>query len=255
MPLGNACMYVQNTENDPRPLFADIASGLYYLHSHEFGPIVHGNLKGSNVLVSSDRRALLTDFGLSTLNIPTLNLTFDAIRGGSLHWMAPELLGDGPASIASDVWAFGMTILELFTREPPFFDSLDSANVSIRLTSGIMPYRPAECSTQFRLTDAWWKICISCWERDPLFRPTMEEIKERVKAAIPQASPTFSGQTSIIGKFNGRAYGVPRAEDKGDFRSVYPEVQVQQGSASSEVPALKMSLTDRLIAWKPFQRR
>lgn len=259
MPLGNAYIYVQNTENDPRPLFADIASGLHYLHSHELGPIVHGNLKGSNVLVSSDRRALLTDFGLSTLNISTFNMTFDAIRGGSSHWMAPELLDDGPASIASDVWAFGMTTLELFTREPPFFDSRNSANVFGRSTRGIVPCRPAEYSTLFRLTNTWWEICISCWERDPLFRPTMEEIKERVKAAVLQASPTFSGQTSTIGKFKGRAYGVPRVEDKGDFRSVYPEEQGQQGSTSSEVSALRMSLTDRLIAMraalKTFRRR
>lgn len=259
MPLGNAYIYVQNTDIDPRPLFVDIASGLYYLHSHELGPIVHGDLKGSNVLVSSDHRALLTDFGFSTLNISTFNMTFDAIRVCSSPWMAPELLDGGSASIASDVWAFGMTILELFTREPPIYDSRTVANAFGGLTGGVMPRRPAAYSTQFRLTDTWWEICILCWERDPLFRPTMEEIKERVKAAVLQASPTFSGQTSIVGKFKGRAYGVPRAEDKGDFRSVYPEEQGQQGSTSSEVPALRMSLTDRLIAMraalKTFQRR
>lgn len=44
--LGNAHNYVQNTENDPRLLLEDITSGLYYLHSHDLGPIVHGDLKG-----------------------------------------------------------------------------------------------------------------------------------------------------------------------------------------------------------------
>ncbi|KAI6000345.1 kinase-like domain-containing protein [Pisolithus orientalis] len=111
MSLGNAYTYVQATENDPRPLLEDIASGLYYLHSHDLGPVIHGDLKGPNVLVSSDRRALLTDFGLATLNVSTFNMTVDAIRGGSCHWMAPELLDDCPASIKSDVWAFGMTTL------------------------------------------------------------------------------------------------------------------------------------------------
>ncbi|KAI6130888.1 kinase-like domain-containing protein [Pisolithus thermaeus] len=109
--LGNAHNYVQNTENDPRLLLEDITSGLYYLHSHDLGPIVHGDLKGLNVLVSSDRRALLSYFGLSTLNISTFSMSIDTPRGGSCHWMAPELLDDCPASTASDVWAFGMKTL------------------------------------------------------------------------------------------------------------------------------------------------
>ncbi|KAI6104522.1 kinase-like domain-containing protein [Pisolithus croceorrhizus] len=85
MPMGDAHSFVQNTENDPRPLLEDIASGLYYLHSHELGPVVHGDLKGLNVLVSSDRRAVLSDFGLTTLSVSTFNMTVDAIRGGSYH--------------------------------------------------------------------------------------------------------------------------------------------------------------------------
>lgn len=83
MPWGNAHDYVQNTDHDPRPLLEDIASGLCYLHSHELG-VVHGDLKGFNVLVSSNRRALLTDFGLSTLNISTFSMTVDPKMGFSL---------------------------------------------------------------------------------------------------------------------------------------------------------------------------
>ncbi|KAI6010019.1 kinase-like domain-containing protein, partial [Pisolithus marmoratus] len=182
MPLGNAHTYVQNTANDPRPLLEDIASGLCYLHNYTSppGPIVHGDLKGLNVLVSSNRRALLTDFGLSTLNISTPNMTVDTIRGGSCHWMAPELLDECPVSMASDVWAFGMTVLELFTRAVPFRDCRNLGNVFGRLMKGKVPPRPTEDSTQFRLTNAWWDICTLCWERDPPLRPTMKDIIERV---------------------------------------------------------------------------
>ncbi|KAI6130747.1 kinase-like domain-containing protein [Pisolithus croceorrhizus] len=49
MPLGNAHDYVKNTEHDPRPLLEGIASGLYYLHSHELG-VVHGDLEGVSML-------------------------------------------------------------------------------------------------------------------------------------------------------------------------------------------------------------
>ncbi|KAG6336216.1 hypothetical protein ID866_2867 [Astraeus odoratus] len=75
MGMGNAHTYVQNTDNDPRPLLMDIASGLHYLHSHIKGPIFHGDLKGPNVLVSDDRHALLADFGYSVLTKSSFSMT------------------------------------------------------------------------------------------------------------------------------------------------------------------------------------
>lgn len=182
VPMGDAHAYVQNIENDPRPLLRDVASGLCYLHNHELGPIVHGDPKGLNVLVSSDHRALLTDFGLTTLNDYTF-IIICTFGGGSLPWMSPELLEESPLSTASDVWAFGMTALELFTREIPF-----RLNNVGRVLGSILrrklPPRPNEESTQFRLTDAWWKICTSCWRSDPSSRPTMKDLLEEVEAAV-----------------------------------------------------------------------
>ncbi|KAI6116504.1 kinase-like domain-containing protein, partial [Pisolithus sp. B1] len=186
MPLGNAHDYVKNTEHDPRPLVGsalkDIASGLYYLHSHELG-VVHGDLKGASIH-DFDRRALLTDFGLSTLTVSTLSVTVNNKRGFSLHWVAPELLDDGHASTASDVWAFGMTILELFTRAVPFSDCNHSTQVFRRLMQMELPLRPTEESTQFRMTDGWWEICTSCWERTPALRPIMKDIIVKVEDAM-----------------------------------------------------------------------
>ncbi|KAI6094881.1 kinase-like domain-containing protein, partial [Pisolithus sp. B1] len=189
MPLGNAFAYVQNAENDPRPLLRDVASGLSYLHSQVSGPMVHGCLKGSNILISSDRRALLTDFGVSILDVSTCTMTVNTVHGISLQWTAPELLDDFPASMASDVWAYGMTILELVTRTVPFRECRNLTEVIIRLQTRRLPSRPAEESTQFRLTDAWWEICTSCWRYVPSTRPTMEDIQEKVKAAMVCTQP------------------------------------------------------------------
>ncbi|KAI6001470.1 kinase-like domain-containing protein [Pisolithus albus] len=185
MPMGNAYDYVKNTNNDPRPLLRDIASGLGYLHGHELGPVVHGDLKGLNVLVSSDRRALLTDFGLASMNTSTFNMTVEAIQGGSYQWMAPELLDNCVATTESDVWAFGMTAL-LFTRAVPFPHCRNLGHVLGSLIRGRLPPRPAQGTTQFRLTDAWWEICMSCWRRDPSQRP---EIAERVGRAMYDTAP------------------------------------------------------------------
>ncbi|KAI6124874.1 WD40-repeat-containing domain protein [Pisolithus croceorrhizus] len=191
MALGDSHSYVQKVENDPRPLLMDIASGLYYLHSHSLGPIFHGDLKGLNVLVSNDRRALLSDFGLSTLQKSTFSMTVVSPRGGSYPWMAPELLDSYNASTEGDVWAFGMTVLELFTRLMPFPDCPRFENVMYRLITKQLPSRPSEESTLSRMTDAWWEICTSCWRYEPSSRPSMKEIMEKVKSATYQAGPAL----------------------------------------------------------------
>ncbi|KAG6331543.1 hypothetical protein ID866_7543 [Astraeus odoratus] len=117
MGMGDARAYVQNNENDPCPLVSsrtlmDIAAGVVYLHGHILGPIVHSDLKGLNVVVSNDRRALLTDFGYSALSQSSFSIPMASKWGASVPWMAPELLDENSMSTtASDVWAFGMTAL------------------------------------------------------------------------------------------------------------------------------------------------
>ncbi|KAG6332370.1 hypothetical protein ID866_6718 [Astraeus odoratus] len=111
MPKGNAFEYVQNRVIDPRPLILDIAQGLRYLHSHQEGPIFHGDLKGTNVLISTEGRALLSDFGFSLL---VGGRPRDCVRpGDALNWMPPEYLESDECTMSAegDVWSFGMTAL------------------------------------------------------------------------------------------------------------------------------------------------
>ncbi|KAG6330192.1 hypothetical protein ID866_8899, partial [Astraeus odoratus] len=108
---GNARDYVQDKAVDPRPLLAGIARGLVYLHNHELGPIIHGDLKGLNVLISDDGHALLMDFGVSYLVNSTFSLGVRPLSGGTLNWMAPELQSECSPTMSADVWSFGMTVL------------------------------------------------------------------------------------------------------------------------------------------------
>ncbi|KAI6040467.1 kinase-like domain-containing protein [Pisolithus marmoratus] len=162
----------------------DIASGLHYLHRHLLGPVFHGDLKGVNVLVSSDRRALLSDFGLSTFQKSTFSMTVVNPRGGSYSWLAPELLDDYTLSTEGDVWAFRMVVLELFTRLIPFHDSPSFINVMTRLVMVRLPPRPSEESTLSRMTDPWWAICTSCWRHELSSCPSAKELMEKVKGPM-----------------------------------------------------------------------
>ncbi|KAI5987235.1 kinase-like domain-containing protein [Pisolithus albus] len=108
MEKGSARYYVQKRHNDPR------AIDLVTCTAIRRAPIIHGDLKGDNVLIAEDGRALLTDFGLSIHFNSSFAMTVNPPRGGSLHWMAPELVDaqNGMlATIESDIWSFGMTTL------------------------------------------------------------------------------------------------------------------------------------------------
>lgn len=178
MERGDARDYVQNMAIDPCPLILDIAQGLQYLHTRQDGAVFHGDLKSANVLISDDGRALLADFGLSFLVDSTFSIPHSDNAGWSLYWTAPEILDGGEKSAAGDIWSFGMTLLELFTRQKPFHQFNSSKTVTARILHYKTPDRPSDEETCSRLTDEWWAICQECWNPEPSSRPTITHVLE-----------------------------------------------------------------------------
>lgn len=64
--------------------------------------------------ISDDGRALLYDFGFSLLQNSSFSMSVSGPYGGTINWMAPEMLDGGNVSAETDVWAFGMTTLVRF---------------------------------------------------------------------------------------------------------------------------------------------
>lgn len=84
------------------------ADAINYLHESN---VVHGDIKGSNILINDNGHSLLCDFGLTKM---TQSKTSTTMRGaGTTRWQSPELWEDIPKSFASDVYAFAMTIVEV----------------------------------------------------------------------------------------------------------------------------------------------
>lgn len=91
------------------PIIQDIAHGLLFLHGST-PPVVHADLKSANVLVSNSFRAKVADFGLSVKHVAC----------GTPVSMAPELLRGGKPTQSSDVYAFGIVLYEIFSRQGPY---------------------------------------------------------------------------------------------------------------------------------------
>ncbi|KAK2463096.1 hypothetical protein APHAL10511_004751 [Amanita phalloides] len=167
---GDLMSYLQaNPQADRLRLICQVASGLAYLHGMN-PPVVHGDIKGSNILVNDSGHACLADFGLGRLT-EVQGFTTNHV-GGTCRWMAYELIyddGEEPVkhTTQSDVWAFGMTVLEILTGKAPFSHLSYDASVIFYIVRGRKPRQPEE------IQDKVWSILCQCWAQDPRERPTM----------------------------------------------------------------------------------
>ncbi|KAG6871968.1 hypothetical protein C0995_014426 [Termitomyces sp. Mi166 len=177
MERGNVREYLKTEKNsEPILLVLDITRGLRYLHGRG---IVHGDLKGVNVLVDQSGRAYLADFGLSFISDanPLLSLTSETSNGGSLRWQAPELLDGQPFTYMSDIYAWSCVCYEIFTGNLPFHDITNNNTVLVKVMQGHRPERPSDARG---LTDSVWELMRNCWAQEPNSRPTVDMVSSRL---------------------------------------------------------------------------
>ncbi|KDQ56279.1 hypothetical protein JAAARDRAFT_207998 [Jaapia argillacea MUCL 33604] len=203
MSNGNITEYVQRnclSTIQTCILLDQVARGLEYLHNEA---LVHGDIKGANILISQKHHVQISDFGLS--------LTAEMVQctnAGSLRWMAPELLQPASSSsssssssiststpepakkptTATDVYSFGLTCLEVFTSQIPF---QDRSELDL-LKYPCPPKRPPKDPYSGRyITDMLWAELEKCWVIMPKGRPGMNEVCCLVKDLGPDGPPLF----------------------------------------------------------------
>ncbi|KAF9781132.1 kinase-like domain-containing protein [Thelephora terrestris] len=181
MENGNVLSYTRrNPEANRLRLLIDVASGLKYLHR---ASLVHGNIRGSNILISDSQppQALLADFGLNTIIFDPFSFT-----KASINWTAPELLTPDNSthepSISSDTYALAMVIYEVLTGTPPLAGRGKTELACKVALEDERPRRPRD-SEKLGFTDKVWEVLQKCWEKKPSARPSVDIVSSCLKQA------------------------------------------------------------------------
>ncbi|KAL0059673.1 Guanine nucleotide-binding protein alpha-2 subunit [Marasmius tenuissimus] len=190
MENGNLLQYLKATRRadvDHIVLACDVAAGLAYLHGEK---VVHGDLKGLNVLITPEGRACIGDFGLSRIaDTLALKLTTSTTRAaGTARWLAREVLnGSSGPTKESDVYAFACVCYEIFTTLPPFHEFGNDAAVILHVMSEKCPTRPTGTP---ELDDGMWNIMEACWNANSASRPRATEVLDRINSETLVARKT-----------------------------------------------------------------
>lgn len=201
MPNGSLDKYLYGHNNMPVLSWAQrfliikgIASGLYYLHEEWEQVVVHRDIKASNVLLDSEMNARLGDFGLAKLYNHGSDMQ-TTIIAGTLGYLAPEITRTGKASPLTDVFAFGVFLLEVTTgRKPVERDTEGGIHMLVDLISAhldretlpmdmVDPRLEGEYNTDE--ASLVLKLGLLCSHPLPDLRPSMRQVMQYLDGQLP----------------------------------------------------------------------
>lgn len=163
-------------EVDLLKMMYELAKGMEYLHSKG---VLHGDLKGTNVLVDDRLRCVITDFGQSEMRSETSRISGRTPPHGTFRWQAPELMLGLGATLTTemDVYAFAICCVEILGMGRMPWPHIDDETVRFAVSQGSRPEIPKSKYA----TPALVSLITRCWHRDPFRRPSFSDIVKELK--------------------------------------------------------------------------
>ncbi|CAM0879037.1 unnamed protein product [Alopecurus aequalis] len=203
MPEGNLEEHITGQDRNGRYLTwrqrlriaLESSQGLEYLHKGCNPPLIHRDVKATNVLLNTALEAKIADFGMSktfSVNTSVQASTFTLV--GTPGYVDPEYQATMQPSTRSDVYSFGVVLLELITGKPAIVRDPEPITV-IRWARERLSRGDIEAVVDTRLQGDYdvntaWKaaeIAFKCTDQESLQRPTMTEVVVQLQECLQLA--------------------------------------------------------------------
>ncbi|OWA51366.1 putative Vascular endothelial growth factor receptor 1 [Hypsibius exemplaris] len=210
-----------------------ISRGMEYLNSRF---MIHRDLAARNVLVAEGRIMKISDFGLAIYE-PDVYASSSTTLALPILWMPPEAILAKQFSQMSDVWAYGVTLWEIFTLGGVPYENKPVSKMSATvfahwLLDGNQVSRPDNAPHSI------FQLMKSCWNLDPLNRPTFAELCQNLMGIMSlagEADPYLLLDTSTALEHNERFAELDRQMMECLQNEVEAEIAEKMPDETSEV--------------------
>ncbi|XP_059290329.1 LRR receptor-like serine/threonine-protein kinase EFR isoform X3 [Lycium ferocissimum] len=184
-------------------VMVDVASALEYLHHGYFVPIIHCDLKPSNVLLDKDMVGHLTDFGIAKLLTKEESIAHTATFA-TIGYIAPECGLEGLISKRSDVYSYGIMLLETFTKKKPN-DEMFTGDVDLRswvhsslhdkvdeiIDADLLTIDEENLNEKLQYVSSIMELAMNCRAKSPVERMNMTDIVVALEKIKQQLSSQY----------------------------------------------------------------
>ncbi|XP_015696316.1 probable LRR receptor-like serine/threonine-protein kinase At1g05700 [Oryza brachyantha] len=197
MCSGNLCDYLRGKSGIARTMkwatrvrvLLEAAQGLDYLHKGCTLPIIHGDVKTHNILLDQNLKAKIADFGLSKTYHSDSQTHVSTTAAGSMGYIDPEYYVTGRLTEGSDIYSFGVVLLEVTTGEPPIIpgnDHIIQRVMQKMVTGNISSVVDARLGDSFNVNSIWKVLdtAIMCTADIASQRPTMATVVTQLKEGL-----------------------------------------------------------------------